>query len=65
LLPGTVAIEEEEVLMREEEVTVKEVEVLLLVRLPLIEVQQHIHDGVQTGDRPHLCSARQKMFLKV
>jgi hypothetical protein len=60
-----VAIEEEEVLMREEEVTVKEEEVHLLESLPLIEAQQQIHDGVQRCDRPHSCSVRQKVFLKV
>ena len=44
---------EKEVLMRQEETTAKEEEVLLLVSLPLIEAQRPIHDGVQTGDRPH------------
>lgn len=56
-----VAIEEDEVLMREEEVNVKE-EFPLLVRLPLIEAQQQIHDGAQTGDHPHSCSVRHKLF---
>lgn len=60
-----VTIGKGEVLMREEKVTVKEEEVSLLVRLPLIEAQQQIHDGVQTGGRAHSCSVRQKLFFKV
>lgn len=51
--------------MREEEITVKVEEVPLLARLPLIEAQQQIHDGVQTAERPHSCSVRRKLFLKV